>query len=63
MYLYFLGMIPPLFMNVFSARVQEFENADLIGLLAKHLQDFYEKNDSMYIGMITPLLLALKTLI
>ena len=62
MYLYCLGMIPPL-LSVSQRNTEDFMDAGFITLLSRHLIGFYEENQSNYFSIMTPLLLALKALV
>ena len=62
MYLYCLGMIPPL-LSVSQRNTEDFMDAGFITLLSRHLISFYEENRSNYFSIMTPLLLALKALV
>ena len=61
-YLYCLGMIPSL-LTLSQNYNEDFIDAGYISLLSRHLIAFYEEDGSSYIGMVTPLLLALKALV
>jgi len=62
MYLYCLGMVPAL-LTLSNNYNEDFIDAGYISLLSRHLISFYEEDGSSYIGMVTPLLLALKALV
>ena len=62
MYLYCLGMVPSL-LTLSNNYNEDFIDAGYISLLSRHLISFYEDDGSSYIGMVTPLLLALKSLV
>jgi len=62
MYLYALGMIPPL-LSASQRYSEDFMDAGFISLLSRHLISFYEDNQANYISIVTPLLLALKALV
>lgn len=61
-YLYCLGMVPSL-LTLSHNFNEDFIDAGYTSLLARQLISFNEDNDGQYIGMITPLLLALKALV
>lgn len=62
LYLYCLGMVPPL-LTLSQNYNEDFIDAGYISMLSRHLISFYEQDGSKYIGMVTPLLLALKALV
>ena len=57
-----MGMIPSL-LTLSQNYNEDFIDAGYISLLSRHLIAFYEEDGSSYIGMVTPLLLALKALV
>lgn len=61
-YLYCLGMIPAL-LTLSQNYNEDFIDAGYISLLSRQLISFHEEDGSSYIGMATPLLLALKALV
>ena len=61
-YLYCLGMIPSL-LTLSNNFNEDFIDAGYISLLSRQLISFYEEDNQAYIGMVTPLLLALKALV
>jgi hypothetical protein len=63
MYLYALGMVPPL-LTISQNCTEDLIDAGYIQMLARHLSSFYEEEGrDSYIGILTPLLLALKALV
>ena len=61
-YLYCLGMVPSL-LTLSQNFNEDFIDAGYTSLLARQLVSFNEDDGGKYIGMITPLLLALKALV
>ena len=61
-YLYCLGMVPCL-LTLSQNYNEDFIDAGYISLLSRQLISFQEEDGSSYIGMVTPLLLALKALV
>ena len=61
-YLYCLGVVPSL-LTLSQNYNEDFIDAGYISLLSRQLISFQEEEGSAYIGMVTPLLLALKALV
>jgi len=61
-YLYCLGTVPAL-LTLSQSYNEDFIDAGYVSLLARQLISFQEEDNSSYIGMVTPLLLALKALV
>lgn len=62
MYLYIVGTIPAL-LTVSSSYAEDFIDAGFVALIVRHLIRFYEEEGATYMGIVSPLILAIHALL